>query len=151
MKNSISDMHLSSLVDISNSTRVITPAQSLQPPIFPPPLPPTSSELNLNSNTALTPPSVLVPMTSVPQLPAQFITSNSNIISNSKKKHIIVKLNNDETESKNFVQIKIENSNLLDELSTKFGHDKYRTACALLISNNDITIAHEILKQFNKV
>ncbi len=88
MKNSISDMHLSSLVDISNSTRVITPAQSLQPPIFPPPLPPTSSELNLNSNTALTPPSVLVPMTSVPQLPAQFITSNSNIISNSKKKFL---------------------------------------------------------------
>ena len=49
-------------------------------------------------------------------------------------------MNNDETESKNFVQIKIENSNLLDELSTKFGHDKYKTACALLISNNDITI-----------
>ena len=47
-----------------------------------------------------------------------------------KKKYIIVKFNNDETESKNFVQIKIENSNLLDELSTKFGHDKYKTACA---------------------
>jgi hypothetical protein len=76
---------------------------------------------------------------------------NLNNSTKFKKKHIIVKFNNDETESKNFVQIKIDNSNLLDLLSTKFGNDKYKTACALLISNNDITIAHEILKKFNKV
>ena len=156
MKNSISDMHLSSLVDISNSTRVNTPAQTLQPPIFPPPLPPTanSSEFNTNSSTSLIPPSVLAPMPPVPQLPAQFITSNSSIISNSKKKNLIVKLNDDaelQQQSKNLIQIKIENNNLLDELSIKFGHDKFKVACALLISNNDITMAHDMLKKLNKV
>ena len=156
MKNSISDMRLSSLVDISNSTRVVTSAQSLHPPIFPPPLPPTSksgandehfnSNSNSITNSTLAAPSIPAP------LPPVFMTSNSSIISNSKSKHhLIVKLNDSNKQAKNLIQIKIENNNLLDELSAKFGYDKSKVACALLIANNDITIAHDILKKISKV
>lgn len=118
--SSISDLNLR---DISNSTR-ITSTSTLSPPIFPPPLPP--NPLNL------TPPSIPPP---VPPIP--------NIFLNSGKFKSIVTAN--DLTDKNVLQIRIENNVLLEELVNKFGYDKFKVACALIISNNDINLAYEIL------
>jgi len=54
------------------------------------------------------------------------------------------------TQKDNSLEIKIE-KNIVNHLALKYGYDRTKVACALVIANNDITIAHEILKQFNKV
>jgi hypothetical protein len=122
MVTSISDLNLR---DISNSTRM-TSTSNLTPPVFPPPLPPPPVHLNL------TPPSIPPP---VPPLPNIFLN-------NGKFKSIVTA--NDLTD-KNLLQIRIENNILLEELVNKFGYDKFKVACALVISNNDFNLAYEIL------
>ena len=129
IKNSISEIHLndSNLRDISNSTRITsTSVINPQPPVFPPPLPPSNSNL------------------AAPTIPPPMPPLHSNS-SNKNRTNLIVKIN--DSLDKNVIQIKIENNNLLDELTQKFGFDKVKVACALLVANNDINLAHDLLQR----
>ena len=45
------------------------------------------------------------------------------------------------------LEIKIENTSLLNDLALKFGYDRIKVACALIIANNDISAAYELLKK----
>lgn len=118
LTSSISDINLR---DISNSSSRLN--LTLQPPVFPPPLPPSSVLLS-------------APSIPPPPVPAVFLT-------NGKFKTIVKPV--EMSSEKSTIQIKIENSVLLEELVNKFGYDRLKIACALIISNNDINLAHEIL------
>ena len=45
------------------------------------------------------------------------------------------------------LEIKIENTSLLNDLALKFGYDRTKVACALIIVNNNISAAYELLKK----
>jgi hypothetical protein len=129
-------MHLADLGlrDTSNSNRsILNPI----PPVFPPPLPPPPTSTSM----CLIPPSIPAPMPPNHQ---------SSLLNCQKNRNLIVK-QTVESLDKNLIQIKIENNHLLDELTHKFGYDRIKLACALFITNNDITLANDILQKCNKI
>ncbi len=119
---------------------------NIQPPLFPPPLPPPFSG---NIPSTLTPPVLPPPppptnttppiVSSVPLNIFQFGNSNTNII----------KLN-EENSISNLITLKIENAQLLEHLTMNYGFDRAKLACALLVANNDIKQAVEILQKLKK-
>jgi hypothetical protein len=53
---------------------------------------------------------------------------------------------------KNSIQLKVENEHLFDQLvSLTIGNDKIKAACALMLTNNDINKAKEILLLSNNL
>jgi hypothetical protein len=97
------------------------------PTIPPPPPPPPPSRLASPPQT--TPPSFSPPP------PPPSITSLLSLIQTK------------EETSLNTIKIKIENDRLLQHL-VKLGYDRTKSACVLLIANNNLDIATEILSKY---
>ena len=115
----------------------------------PPPTPPTlQSSISQTSNSApVWPPPPPVPPSSIRssinsagQSPSGhsganfFAPSNQTIVSTQQS-----------NSSKNTFIFKIENEKLFDQLTSEFGNDKTKAMCALILANNDLKIARNIL------
>ncbi len=56
-----------------------------------------------------------------------------------------------ENSKTNLVSIKVETSSVLDHLVSNYAFDRTKVACALLITNNDVKAALEILQKYKNL
>lgn len=109
-------------------------SSNISPPVFPPPLPPTINHLNPPAKPA-------------PPLPPTFTQPSTSQQASQSSSVLIVKPQ-ENPKGSSLVTLKIENNSVLDHLVLNYGFDRTKVACALLLSNNDIKLAIEILQKY---
>ena len=98
-------------------------AATIQPPSFPPPHPPPK-------------PAPPAPTTSGLPSPA----THNNLIVQSL-----------ESGSPSLVSLKVENKTVVERLVNNYGFDRVKVACALMIANNDVKAALDILQKYRNI
>lgn len=109
----------------SSTSKLNTESPKLLAPSFPPPLPP--------------PPSSLVSVPNLPPLPALPSSISPPL------QHPIVSVDASNGFPKNSIRMRIDNEPLFDQMITQLGTDRHRLACALLLCNNDLKAARNLL------
>lgn len=104
---------------------------SIQPPCFPPPNPPPN-----------------VPPKPAPPVPLSSQPSTSALL---PSQIIIVREVPESTSGNNLVTLKIENKTVVDRLVNNYGFDRTKVTCALIIANNDVKCALDILQKYKNI